>query len=510
MGPVDGAIYASNGQSVLAVLRGEESRVLLKDIDDVSPIMRQAIVSVEDQRFYEHNGIDVRGVLRALWEDVRSQEVVEGGSTITQQFVKNAYVRNERTLARKVREAALAWQLEQQWSKDRILVAYLNTVYFGNGAYGIQQAARTYFGKGASKLKLHEAALLAGLPVDPSSYDPVQHPRAAWNRRHYVLSLMVDQGKLTPGQLRAADRKPLPTPDEVSLPGTQGPAPYFVNYVNDQLVAQYGAGRVFGGGLRVTTTIDLKLQDLARTAIEKVLREPGRPAGRARRDRPAHGCGARDVRRHQLPQEPVQPRHPGRTAAGLVVQADRARDGAAPGRLPGHHLHLEADRRSMQATGSGQSPTTRTRISGGCRSSGRWSPPTTRCTRSSRSSSAPPRIVETAHDLGVRTDLPAYFSLGLGQVAVNPLDMARAYATIANDGTRIDGSLLGNRPRVVERVKFEKSGRTRENQVSPARSAGARRGGHVDRVLQDVVRSRHREARGDPGCARRRQDRHDG
>ena len=159
--------------------------------------MRQAIVSVEDRRFYEHNGVDTRGILRALWEDIRSQGVVEGGSTITQQFVKNAYVRNQRTIARKVREAALAWQLEQRWSKDRILLAYLNTIYFGNGAYGIQQAARTYFGKGAKRLTLAESALLAGLPADPSLYDPAQHPRAAKQRRRYVLQTMFDQGKIT-------------------------------------------------------------------------------------------------------------------------------------------------------------------------------------------------------------------------------------------------------------------------------------------------------------------------
>ena len=141
---VDTVVYASNGRTVLAVLRGDESRVLV-ETDDIAPIMRQAIVSVEDQRFFEHNGIDLRGVARALWADVRAQSVVEGGSTITQQFVKNAYIRNERTIARKVREAALAWQLEQRWTKDRILTAYLNTIYFGNGAYGIQQAARAYF-----------------------------------------------------------------------------------------------------------------------------------------------------------------------------------------------------------------------------------------------------------------------------------------------------------------------------------------------------------------------------
>ena len=194
---VDSVIYAapdaSGNKRVLAVLPGSERRVLLDTIDDIAPIMRQAIVSVEDQRFYEHNGVDLRAIGRALWQDIRSQKVVEGGSTITQQFVKLAYVRNERSIGRKVREAALAWQLTQRWSKDRILVAYLNTVYFGNGAYGIQQAARTYFNKGARHLQLHEAALLAGLPRDPSLYDPVLHPRAAWRRRHYVLQTMVDQ-----------------------------------------------------------------------------------------------------------------------------------------------------------------------------------------------------------------------------------------------------------------------------------------------------------------------------
>src|SRR6185503_19026913 len=163
------------------------SRVLVAS-DEIAPIMKQAVVAVEDKRFYEHNGVDVHGIVRALWQDIRSQSVVEGGSTITQQYVQNAYSRNEDTIARKVREAALAWQLSQRWSKDRILTAYLNTIYFGNGAYGILQAARTYFhGKRASELTLPEAALLAGIPASPSLFDPVQHPVATRERRSYVL-----------------------------------------------------------------------------------------------------------------------------------------------------------------------------------------------------------------------------------------------------------------------------------------------------------------------------------
>ena len=256
---VDTVVYASNGRSVLAVLRGDESRVLV-DTDAIAPIMRQAIVSVEDQRFFEHNGIDLKGVARALWQDVQQQGIVEGGSTITQQFVKNAYIRNERTLARKVREAALAWQLEQRWTKDRILTSYLNTIYFGNGAYGIQQAARAYFKKSAKELELPEAALLAGIPADPSLYDPATSPHKAKARRKHVLGMMLEQGKITRADFVKANAAQLPTPEEIRLPGTQGPAPYFLNYVKDELVAKYGAGRVFGGGLKVTTTIDLGLQ----------------------------------------------------------------------------------------------------------------------------------------------------------------------------------------------------------------------------------------------------------
>jgi penicillin-binding protein 1A len=173
----DGFIYASNGR-VLSVLRGSQSRILLRS-DQISPLMKQAIVAIEDKRFYEHRGVDVRGIMRALWADVRGGGVVQGGSTITQQFVKNTYTKNQRSIARKLREAALAWQLEQRWSKDRILTAYLNTIYFGNGAYGVEQAAQTYFhhGAGPGKLTLWEAALLAGIPEDPAAYDPATNQK---------------------------------------------------------------------------------------------------------------------------------------------------------------------------------------------------------------------------------------------------------------------------------------------------------------------------------------------
>ena len=165
--------------------------------DQIAPVMKQAIVAVEDRRYWEHRGVDVRGIARAVWSDVRHKEVVQGGSTITQQFVKNTVTENDRTISRKLKEAALAWQLERRWSKDRILTAYLNTIFFGNGAYGIQMAARVYFDKPARDLTLAEAALLAGIPANPSAYDPVTSPTAARARRDTVLGLMRTQGLVT-------------------------------------------------------------------------------------------------------------------------------------------------------------------------------------------------------------------------------------------------------------------------------------------------------------------------
>src|SRR5206468_3683090 len=183
---VDGYVYAADGHTILAVLRGSQSRVLVPS-DRINAWMKQAIVATEDRRFYEHRGIDIRGMGRALLADIEHKSAVQGGSTITQQFVKNELTGADRSITRKLKEATLAWQLERVWSKDQILTAYLNTIYFANGAYGVERAARTYFGHDALKLTLPEAALLAGIPADPSRYDPVAHPRAATARRATVL-----------------------------------------------------------------------------------------------------------------------------------------------------------------------------------------------------------------------------------------------------------------------------------------------------------------------------------
>jgi penicillin-binding protein 1A len=483
---VNSVVYASNGKTVLAVLRGSESRVLIPT-EDIAPIMRQAIVAVEDQRFFEHDGIDVRGIGRALWADIRSQAIIEGGSTITQQFVKNAYIRNERSFARKVREAALAWQLEQTWSKDRILTAYLNTIYFGNGAYGIQEASKTYFGKGAKYLKLHEAALLAGIPANPSLYDPVTRPMNAKLRRRHVLLSMLDQGKITPRAFERANGKPLPDGDDVRLPDAQGPAQYFVNYVKDQLVSKYGAGKVFGGGLRVTTTIDLRLQEQARNAIEKVLRNPAGPAAALVAIEPSTGAvramfGGRNFRESQFNLAAQAERQPG-SAFKPIVLATAMRQGISPlTELESRKVSIDAGDRIWTVRNYDDSYLGRVSLS--------------RALVSSDNSVyaqltdlvGPKAIVETAHALGIRSPLDAYFSIGLGSVAVNPLEMTRAYATIANEGRRVDGSIFGDVPRVVERVERIRSGKAaEENLPLPTEVTDPGQAELLTSILEDVV-----------------------
>jgi penicillin-binding protein 1A len=489
-GDVDTVIYSapnSSGQRrVLAILRGDESRVLVPS-DQIAPIMKQAIVAVEDKRFYEHNGVDLHAILRALWADMRSQSVVEGGSTITQQYVQNAYSRNQDTLARKVREAALAWQLSQRWSKERILTSYLNTIYFGNGAYGILQAARTYFDKSALELTLPEAALLAGLPRSPTYYDPVQHPAAAKERRAYVLQLLFDQGRITKRQQRRADAAPLPRPDDVHLPGTRGPAAYFVNYVTDQLVSRYGsAERVFGGGLEVTTTIDLDLQEKARDAVAEILKNPDGPAAALVAIDPRTGAvkamfGGTNYHRSQFNLATQAERQPGSSFKPIVL-ASAFRSGIAPStQFVSKPVKIDAGDRiwpvsNYEGSYLGQIDLRRAMIA----SDNSVYAQLTQVV-------GPRKIVATAHALGIQSKLPAYFAIGLGSVAVNPLDMTRAYATIANDGKRIDGSMMGDLPRVVASVKSRRSGKVKENSPVDHAVLPPGQAETLTSILEDVV-----------------------
>lgn len=271
-------MYDDQG-NVITRLRNNQNRILVPS-DQISPVMKQAVVSIEDRRFYEHTGIDFRGIGRAIAVDITGGGAKQGASTITQQFVKNALAaQNQRTVMQKLREVALAYHLEKQWTKDKILTEYLNAIYFGNGAYGIESAAETYFAKAhpgcqphcASTLLPWEAAMLAGIIASPSAYDPVVYPSRATDRRNQVLLNMYNQGYITQQIYDQGKLEAVPTEDQITRPKEESAAPYFSTFVRQQLVDRYGAGTAFGGGLKVHTTLDLEMQRAAETAINQTL-----------------------------------------------------------------------------------------------------------------------------------------------------------------------------------------------------------------------------------------------
>jgi penicillin-binding protein 1A len=271
-------IYARDG-SLITSLHDVENRQLVP-ISEVPAHVREAVIAIEDERFYSHPGVDFKAILRAFLHNTAQGKVVEGGSTITQQYIKNALIVRGRTLKGKIDEAALAWQLEQKYTKDEILELYLNTVYFGQGAYGIETAAQTFFGSHTKDLTVPQAALLAGLIKSPTRYDPYAFPEAALTRRNLVVSEMLRQKYLTGQQAADATKAKLgvrPVQRTIRYPDA-----YFVEYVKDLIqrdprfdaLGPTIADRVnalFKGGLRIYTTIDPRMQRAAEDASRKVL-----------------------------------------------------------------------------------------------------------------------------------------------------------------------------------------------------------------------------------------------
>ena len=484
----DGYIYANDGKTILAVLRGEQSRVLLEP-DQIAPMMKHAVVAIEDHRFYEHDGVDIRGILRAAWQDISNREVVEGGSTITQQFVKNALIEDDRSISRKVKEAALAWQLESSasWTKDEILTAYLNTIYFGNGAYGVQQAALTYFGHGASTLTLPEAALLAGIPKDPSRYDPVANPAGARQRRNLVLDELLEQGKIGRSDWLLARTAPLPKPEDVRPPSVNTPvAPYFANYVKQQLIDEYGARKVFGRGFRVRTSIDLRLQRIARRAIAKWLKDPKGPTASLVAIDPRDGSvlamvGGQNYRESEFNLAVQSQRQPGSAFKPFVLAA-ALQQGVAPGStFQSKPLAISLGDRFWSVRNYENAYLGSVTLD-------------TATVHSDNTVYAaltqivgPAAVAETARQLGVRSRLDKYFAIGLGAEAVNPLELARAYAAFPTNGIRVDGSIFGNVPRAVLEVQDPARKKAFENTAVPKRVLRETSAKSINSILQRVV-----------------------
>ena len=269
-------VFDDSGEQIGEFFFERRELVLLSDVPDV---LRRAVIAAEDAKFYSHEGLDFMGILRALLKNLLAGEIVQGGSTITQQVVKSLLLTPEKSYRRKAREAILAYRLEKDLSKDEILFLYLNQIYFGNGAYGVRTASKTYFGHDVTEVDLAEAAMLAGLPRAPSRYSPVRNLPLAEERQRYVLSRMGEEGLAGSDEIEAAMKKPLGilTQQEMNLTV----APYFLDVVRQYLVERYGKERTFGGGLRVYTTLRRVEQTVAQEALKTAVqayrkRHPGK------------------------------------------------------------------------------------------------------------------------------------------------------------------------------------------------------------------------------------------
>ncbi|MFA4965783.1 MAG: transglycosylase domain-containing protein [Thermoleophilia bacterium] len=434
---VNTVIYDRHGQRI-AELHGAENRVLVTS-EQIPEVMKQATVAVEDERFYTHHGVDFQGVVRAVIENLRAGGVVQGGSTITEQFVKNAYVGNERTYTRKLREAVLAWQLEDRWSKDQILTEYLNTVYYGAGAYGVEAAARTYFHKPASKLTTQQAALLAALPKFPTQYSPTADPKMAKEQRNKVLGLMATQGYITPVQAAGLSQRRLGVYKHP--PASKDPlADYFTDYVTRQLTKRYGSRQVFEGGLKVYTSIDMKWQ---RAAIDVIKGTTGpldfgfKPSAALVAIDPRNGyirtmVGGLDYKKQKFNLAWQAKRQAGSSMKPFVLTAAVLQgmnpdttfySSKSPIIIP---MGYGAEPWLVNGDGPGgpESVSAATTISDNV------------VFAQLSIDVGPQNTVDVAHKMGITSDLDAVPSITLGTSPVSPLEMADAYATLASGGIR--------------------------------------------------------------------------
>ena len=434
-------VYANDG-SVLGSIPAERNREPVS-LAQMSRWLPLATTAVEDRRFYQHGGVDYVGIARAAWKDVTAGRVVEGGSTITQQLVRNLYTGQEKTFNRKIKEACLAIKLAQRWPKQKILDEYLNTVYYGNHAYGVEAAAQTYFSKSASQLSLLQSALLAGLPQAPSVYDPFHNPQAALDRRDEVLRALLTNRDITLAQYQSAIQS-----NSLDLRAgriyTSIKQPYFFSYVIDELERQYGANTVREGGLKVYTTIDPRLQRLANKAIRDVLPYRSDPASAIVSVEPGTGAirAMTAVVRNagnQFNLAAQSARQAGSTFKAFVlasaieqgVDPDSTYYTSAPFTCVNgpwcYADYVNGKPWSVHTYGNSYS----------------GSISLTRATLASDNTvfaqltlDVGPRYVwQMAHRLGVHLspDKPVA-SIGLGSLAVSPLDMAAAYATFAAMG----------------------------------------------------------------------------
>ncbi|MDP9067206.1 MAG: PBP1A family penicillin-binding protein [Actinomycetota bacterium] len=444
-------ITAADGTLLARLFK--QNRVLVGP-KEIPSVLKEAVLAAEDARFFEHSGYDLRSIARAALVNIDEGEVEQGGSTITQQYVKNTFFRDApRTFERKARELRLAIEVERRYSKEEILDRYLNTVYLGQGAYGVKVAAKTYFGRGLATLTLREAALLAALIKAPSYYDPRDHPKRALERRNYVLDRLVALNKIdraTANKTKNMTLGVIPDP-----PKTRTREPYFVEAVKREVMKDRRLGRgederaqaLYKGGLRIQTTLDPRLQEAAVQAVENNLGLPGDPEAALVAIRPQTGeivamVGGRDWNASQ-------------------VNLALGKEGGGSGRQPG-----SAFKPIVAAAALEQGISLDTRFGAGPASfllpdgstwtvrnsegtSGGTLPLDEATVRSVNGVYArlaleigPGTIATQAKLMGIRSKLPVYPSIALGSAQVSVLDMATAYATLANNGTAIEPTTI--------------------------------------------------------------------
>ena len=460
-----GSFYLENRQSV--------------DLDAISGYVKEGTVDTEDVRFYKHNGVDPQGIVRAIYSNLTGG--AEGASTITQQLVRNTILSDERydqTLKRKVREAYIAIQMEKTYTKDQILNMYLNTIYYGNGAYGIQVASITYFNKNASDLTLAEAALLVGLPQSPSYYDPFTNPDAAVARRNTVLDRMLTAGDITQEEHDAAVAEPLqlnagdPTVDNGST------YPYWNDYIKQLLEEDFSSDTIYQGGLKVYTTIDPTCQQAAEEAVSEQLAAIGDDQLQQAlvAINPSNGyilamVGGRDYNTSQYNLATQAQRQPGSSFKAFTLTA-AIQEGMSPDVL------IDCN--------SPKQVTSTWRV----QNHGNSSYGTISLARATELSSntgyaqvaveiGADKIVSAAQSLGIDVSLPSYPSITLGTVGVPVIQMAEAYATLAAGGVHRD-------PCAITKIEDRNGNVVYEHQDNPTRAVSTSVAYAVTQVLEGV------------------------
>ncbi len=266
--PASSQILDANG-TLITNIHATENRTIV-DLNKIPKNLQNAFISVEDNRFYEHSGIDPRGIVRAIYSNFTQGEVAEGGSTITQQLAKNAFLSQDRTFKRKIQEVFIALRLEREYTKEEILEMYLNQIYFGRGAYGVQAAAQTYFGKDVDQLDLSECAMLAGIPRSPNYYSPLNNLDAATQRKAEVLDQMVKYNYIDSATAEKTKNEPLKLVAQKDTNAADSSS-YFIDYITQEMIDRFGADMVYKEGLKIYVSIDMNMQKAAEKAVNDTL-----------------------------------------------------------------------------------------------------------------------------------------------------------------------------------------------------------------------------------------------